>query len=134
MGRVHGRNVSVPAPMTPTKQNTPLAAGIPVHLSGFIGRDRELADVVALVDSVRLVTLTGGGGSGKTRLAAEAAARATSFARVIWVDLSPLAAPELLAQHVATTLQVPERDTTTPLQTLIDSVGDQRALHRARQL
>src|SRR5262245_48679606 len=75
--------------------------GIPVHLTGFIGRDRELDDVTSLVGSARLLTLTGAGGSGKTRLATELAARVTGFTRVVWVDLAPLADPELIVQQIA---------------------------------
>ena len=47
--------------------------GLPVPLTGLVGRERELADVVALAAANRLVTLTGAGGVGKTRLAVEAA-------------------------------------------------------------
>ena len=84
------------------------AATVPVHLTRFVGRDRELDDLTRLVCSARLLTLTGAGGSGKTRLAEELALRCTSsFERVAWVDLVPLGDPELVAQLVATTLHVP---------------------------
>lgn len=83
---------------------------LPVHLSRFVGRDRELDEVARLLGTERLVTLTGPGGSGKTRLAVEASARAAAgFARVVWVDLAPLTDPALLAAHVAATLGAPER-------------------------
>jgi non-specific serine/threonine protein kinase len=103
-------------------------SGIPVHLTDFVGRNRELHDVAALVSSVRLVTLTGGGGSGKTRLAAEVAAHANAFARVVWVDLASLAEADALAQHVATTFHAPDRATTTSLRNVMDAVGDERVL------
>ena len=55
---------------------------LPVQLTNFIGRDREIAELVRLVASTRLLTLTGAGGCGKTRLALELAARrARSFSR-----------------------------------------------------
>jgi predicted ATPase len=86
------------------------AAHVPVHLTRFIGRGRELEDLAQLVLSARLLTLTGAGGSGKTRLAEELALRhGASFDRVEWVDLAPLTDPNLLAQLVATTLRLPER-------------------------
>ena len=55
--------------------------GLPHDLSSFIGRERELAQVVGLIERARLVTLVGPGGSGKTRLAIEAARRAASAMR-----------------------------------------------------
>ena len=54
--------------------NPALANNLPVQLSAFIGRDREVAEVRALVESARLVTLTGAGGCGKTRLGLQVAA------------------------------------------------------------
>ena len=50
-------------------------ASLPPQLTSFVGRSHELAEVEALVDGARLVTVTGAGGSGKTRLALELAAR-----------------------------------------------------------
>jgi predicted ATPase/DNA-binding SARP family transcriptional activator len=108
----------------PNAPSASIPAGLPVHLTGFIGRGRELGDVTSLIQSVRLVTLTGAGGSGKTRLAAEAAARATAFTRLAWVDLASLADAGLVAQQIAATLQAPERAGATPQSALIDAIGD----------
>ena len=75
---------------------------LPVHLTRFIGRDRELAELTSLAARARLVTLTGAGGSGKTRLASELAARAgAKFGRTVWVDLAPLSDAAFLTQQVA---------------------------------
>jgi len=105
------------------------AVHVPVHLTRFVGRGRELDDLAQLLLSARLLTLTGAGGSGKTRLAEELACRhGASFSRVGWVDLAPLAEPNLLTQLVATTLRVPERSGTTPLQSLVGTLCDERAL------
>ena len=105
------------------------AVHVPVHLTRFVGRGRELDDLARLVLSARLLTLTGAGGSGKTRLAEELAFRhGAAFDRVAWVDLAPLADPNLLTQLVATTLRVPERSGTTPLQSLVGTLCDERAL------
>ena len=105
------------------------AAHVPVHLTRFVGRGRELEDLARLVLSTRLLTLTGAGGSGKTRLAEELALRyGSSFDRVEWVDLAPLTDQNLLAQLVATTLRLPERSGTTPLQSLVGALCDSRAL------
>jgi len=102
---------------------------LPIHLTRFVGRDRELSDLARLVADTRLVTLTGAGGSGKTRLAREAAAHAaSSFERVGWVDLSTLSNEDLLTEHVAAALHVPARADATPLQSLVDAIRDERTL------
>ena len=83
---------------------------LPVHLTRFIGRDRELKELTGLAARSRLLTLTGAGGSGKTRLAEALAARVgASFGRVAWVDLAPLADPGLIVQQVGDALGVPQR-------------------------
>jgi predicted ATPase len=66
---------------------------LPRGLSTFVGRPAELAEIRSLVNSSRLVTLTGAGGSGKTRLALEVARRLldTSNRGVFFVDLAPIA-------------------------------------------
>ena len=105
------------------------AALIPIHLTGFIGRDRELEDLSRLVRSSRLVTLTGAGGSGKTRLAEELALRtASSFESVAWVDLAPITLGHLLTHQIAAGLQIAERAGVTPLQSIVGTLCDTRAL------
>src|SRR4051794_17431792 len=83
--------------------------GLPTQLTSFVGRDRELAELHRLLDRTRLLTLTGPGGAGKTRLAIQAAgARAAELPGGAWlVDLGALRDPALVAQSVATTLGVP---------------------------
>lgn len=78
-------------------------SSLPAVRSSFVGRANELADVGRLIREERLVTLTGIGGSGKTRIAIEAGARAlTQFPEgVFFVDLAPLSDTDLLAQAVA---------------------------------
>jgi predicted ATPase/DNA-binding CsgD family transcriptional regulator len=86
-------------------------AGVPVPLTGFVGRERELAEVTRLVAAHRLVTLVGAGGVGKTRLALEVAARASDgFADgAVVVDLSAVADPLLVPGALARGLGVEER-------------------------
>src|SRR5690349_3539992 len=71
---------------------------LPVDLTGFVGRRRELNVVKQLLSDSRLVTLTGVGGTGKTRLAGRAAAELRrAFPDGVWfVDLAALRVPELL--------------------------------------
>ena len=93
--------------------------GFPAPLTAFIGREREVDDVLDLVSRHRLVTITGAGGSGKTRLALEVAKRFTS-GTARWLELAPLGRGELLAQHVAAQLQVLQR----PGRSILDSIFD----------
>jgi predicted ATPase/DNA-binding SARP family transcriptional activator len=80
---------------------------LPVELTPFIGRRHELADLERLLAAGRLLTLTGAGGSGKTRLALELVDRASVARRgVAWVELASLDDPALIHQHVAEALGV----------------------------
>ena len=85
---------------------------LPVPATAFLGRDRELADVVErLRNGVRLLTLTGPGGTGKTRLALQAAAEAADdFSEgVWWVPLAALRDARIVLRHTARTLDVVEQ-------------------------
>jgi predicted ATPase len=80
---------------------------LPRPASSFVGRAREVAEVVAVVrEGARLVTLSGPGGSGKTRLAIEAAAELVGEfkAGVFWVGLAPIRDPALVVETVGQTL------------------------------
>src|SRR6516162_5925968 len=83
-----------------------LLTNLPARVSSFIGRDVELAEVRALVGGSRLVTLTGAGGAGKTRLGLQVAAGlAEGAADGVWfADLAPLGDPDLVAVTVADVL------------------------------
>ncbi len=82
---------------------------LPVSSSSFIGREREIADVTRLLLSARLLTLTGPGGCGKTRLALAVAHDLSAFEHGAWfADLSGLDDASLVPQVVATILGVPE--------------------------
>ena len=87
------------------------AHGFPSALTSFIGRPGPLREVTILLDRYRLVTVTGPGGSGKTRLAAELARRvADQFADGIWlVELAAVRDPAQLAATVAAALGVREQ-------------------------
>jgi predicted ATPase/DNA-binding CsgD family transcriptional regulator len=85
--------------------------GFPAALTSFIGRDGPVREVAGLLAGHRLVTVTGPGGSGKTRLAAEVAGRvAGRFADGAWLaELAPVADPALVAAVVAVALGVREQ-------------------------
>ena len=95
---------STPAP---TRPRASLASVLPPELTSFVGRDQDVADAVAALAGSRLVTLTGVGGVGKTRLAMRAAAAAGPFADgVSWCELAPVTDPSAASAAVATALGV----------------------------
>lgn len=81
---------------------------LPVPLTSFVGRDDEIEAVSSLLESERLVTLTGPGGVGKTRLALESGVRLVSqFGDGVWlVELEPLTDPSLVARQVGSVLGI----------------------------
>jgi len=83
---------------------------LPIPLTTFVGRERQLAEITSLLAERRLLTLTGPGGSGKTRLALEVAARLESTYRdgVYRVSLAPLADPVLVASNIVDVLAIQE--------------------------
>ena len=76
---------------------------LPRQLTSFIGRERELQDLKGLLERSRLLTLTGPGGSGKTRLALQLAAEVTGGFPdgVYFVPLAPVGNPELVLSSIA---------------------------------
>jgi predicted ATPase/class 3 adenylate cyclase len=103
---------SLPAAFPPlaSLDNPELPNNLPSVLSAFVGREQELAEIRELVGSARLVTLTGAGGSGKTRLALQAAAEQIGVARdgVWFADLAPLTEDDQVARAVAAVLGLPD--------------------------
>lgn len=106
-----------------------LPNNLPRQLTSFVGRTKELAEVKSLLERTALLTLTGSGGAGKTRLALQAAADLVeSFADGVWlVELTPLADPALVTQTAAMAIGV--REEHRPLiQTLLDHLGSRSLL------
>ena len=105
-------------------------SNLPVPLTSFVGRAREIATVTELVGERRLVTLTGPGGIGKTRLAIEVAGRVRGAFPdgIVWIDFSPVDDPALLLPEVARALGV----MSTPADQLLEVIG--RALARRQAL
>jgi predicted ATPase len=103
---------------------------LPVTITSFIGREREIAAVVDLLRKHRLVTLTGSGGVGKTRLCLEIAAQVLDDypAGVWYVELAPLSDPDLVTQTVAYTLGLRHEAGVSILDTLTFSLSGRQVL------
>jgi predicted ATPase/DNA-binding CsgD family transcriptional regulator len=103
---------------------------MPIQLSSFIGRRGELAEVERLLSISRLVTLSGPGGCGKTRLAVQAAGKMRDSFKdgVWWVELTVLHDPTLLEQFVTKTLGIPQAREGTALEPLLDHLQSKEVL------
>jgi predicted ATPase/class 3 adenylate cyclase len=93
---------------------------LPLQLTSFIGREKEISEIKSLVEHNRLVTLTGSGGVGKTRHSLQVGAEVLdAFADGVWlVELAPVSSPELVPQALASVLGVHE-DQARPLMTAL---------------
>ena len=103
---------------------------LPVEVTGFVGRGRELAELADLLRTARLVTVIGPGGVGKTRVALRAAAQAADqFADgVCLAELGGLRDPELLPHTIATCLGLPEQDSRSGLDAIVDYLRGRQLL------
>ena len=103
----------------------PARHNLPVRLTSFVGREGELAAVGRLVGEARLVTLTGAGGAGKTRLAVEFAAGAVErFGDGVWLaELAGLADAELVPSVVMEALGVRQSGEVAVLEALVTGCG-----------
>ena len=103
---------------------------LPVQLTSFVGRDAELTQLRELLADNRLVTLTGAGGVGKTRLAVHIASElAGEFADGVWyVDLAPITDPALVPVMAARALGLPDQPGRSTMNTLNRFVADRQML------
>jgi predicted ATPase/class 3 adenylate cyclase len=124
--RIEGLDSEFP----PLRSLDRMRADLPIQLSGFVGREGEIADVLELLESKRLVTLRGLGGIGKTRLSLQIAAEAVgqSVDSVSFVALSPLADSASLSFHVLKSLGLSQPAGQTPAETIASSIGTSSTL------
>ncbi|HUP15623.1 MAG TPA: adenylate/guanylate cyclase domain-containing protein [Acidimicrobiia bacterium] len=95
----------------PLRSLNPRRHNLPVMLTSFVGRDREIGELEALLYTHRLVTVTGPGGVGKTRLAVQVASEVTDrFADGVWlVELAAVSTSDVLALGVRSAMGLPEQ-------------------------
>jgi predicted ATPase/transcriptional regulator with XRE-family HTH domain len=136
--RRHARAGSAPAPghldapagdLRPPSSDA-LPNNLPLQLTTFVGRAQEIGDVSQLLTSVRLLTLTGTAGVGKTRLALQiAAGMLRRYAHGIWlVELGALSDPTLVPHTVATALGVPDTPGRPLLPLLVEALRPKQLL------
>ncbi len=120
----------LPAEFPPLKSMDPRRHNLPVSPTAFVGREAELAEIKDRLASVRMLTITGAGGTGKTRLALQAAAEMTDrFEDGVWfVELAPLGATALVPQAVAEAMGIREEPGWPMVKTLVERLQDQRVL------
>lgn len=108
----------------------PRTGNLPAVFTSFVGRKRDIAEIHRLLDSSRLVTLTGVGGVGKTRLALQAAGLcADAFPDGIWlVNLAAVQDPSMAASAAATALQLPDLGASSALSRLATHLAPHRTL------
>ena len=129
-----GRGYCFTLELTPGSESASLPEtprhNLPSQLTSFIGHDDDLEEYAALLEQARLLTLTGIGGCGKTRLALKLAERVLpSFPDGAWfVDLMPLADAERLPLTVASTLGVRQQMDRPAIETLCEHLTRRRAL------
>jgi non-specific serine/threonine protein kinase len=122
---------AVPGPPDALPASPPVVrSNLPVQVTSFIGREREQAEVAALLTDAHLVTLSGSGGVGKTRLALQVVAALTDrFPDGLWlVELAALSDPTLVPQTVATVLGLREEPGQSLLATLTSHVVPRQLL------
>jgi predicted ATPase/class 3 adenylate cyclase/DNA-binding CsgD family transcriptional regulator len=120
----------LPADFPPLKTLDVLPNNLPRQLTSFIGREKEMAEVKRLLSAAYLVTLTGVGGSGKTRLALQVAAEVADRYSdgVWWVQLASLSEASLVPQAVASALGIREQRGRSLMDALLDDLRHKRLL------
>jgi len=120
----------LPSDFPPLKSLDARPNNLPLQLTSFIGRDKEIAEVKRLLGTARLVTLSGSGGAGKTRLALQVAADVLDgYPGGVWlVELAAITDPELVPKAVASALHVPEQPGRDISETLVDTLRPKAVL------
>jgi len=120
----------LPAEFPPPRTLDAWRDALPAQTTTFIGREREVAEALALLEQTRVLTLTGPGGTGKTRLALRVAAEAAEAYRdrAVFVALAALEDPSLVASTVAAAVGVQEEAGRPILTSLTDRLAGMEVL------
>jgi len=112
------------------KTPTPPPSNLPAELTPFIGRSRELREIRALLTSSQLVTLTGAGGAGKTRLSLHVAAGLLSgSADGVWLaELAAVTDANSIPTAIADALRIPPQPNRSALDSLVNAITPQAML------
>jgi len=123
-------HADLPAQFAPLRSLDALPGNLPLQPTEFVGRDEELVDVVAALGAARLVTLTGVGGVGKTRLALQGAAQLVpDYREGVWLcELGSLVEPDAVPETIASALDVQARPGQTMADTLLDFLRSKQLL------
>ena len=114
----------------PLRSLNTLPNNLPIQLTTFIGREKEIADIIDLLNSARLVTLTGSGGTGKTRLALEVGAQElTHFPHGVWlIELASHTDPDQIIPAIAQVFGLHEHTFATLTSLVIDYLRYKKTL------
>jgi predicted ATPase/class 3 adenylate cyclase len=114
----------LPSEFPPLRSLEILPNNLPAQVTSFVGRAREMVELKRLLDTTRLVTLTGPGGTGKTRLSLQLAAEILDkFPHGVWlVELATISDPALLAETISNAVDVREESGRPPLETLLEAL------------
>ncbi len=120
----------LPLDFPPLKSLNAFPNNLPIQLTLFVGREKEIAEIKALLNSARLVTLTGSGGTGKTRLSQEVGAQLlTSFPHGVWlIELAPLSDPAQIIPALAEVFGLQELPFNPLANLVMDYLRDKRTL------
>ena len=120
----------LPTTFPPLKTLDSFPNNLPVQLTSFIGRENEIVELKQELESHRLVTLTGSGGTGKTRLSLQVATELLEkFDHGLWfIELAPLANPDLIPQTILSAIGVSEQPNKTPLDILKEYLHEKKVL------
>lgn len=118
----------LPDKFPPLRSLDVLPNNLPLQLTSFVGRTSEIAEIEKLRLENRLITLTGAGGCGKTRLALQIGAEVIDDHPdgVWWIDLAPITDPELVAASISRVLAVSEVKSEPIVETLVNYIRGRR--------
>jgi predicted ATPase/DNA-binding XRE family transcriptional regulator len=123
------RQAANAAPLETTPQIT-VISGLPIPSTRLVGREQEIVEATQLLDrgEARLLTLTGPGGVGKTRLALEVASRSVDAENAAFVDLAPINDPDLVATSIVRALGLRDAGDRIPSDLLAEALRDRQML------